>query len=62
MEDFINRYKTIFGTKVKKELPEEMTMKEKCEKIFKRADEEIKLKTDKWQIGLTKVFMKEETR
>ena len=44
MEDFIKRYKSIFGPKANKELPDEMTMKKQCEKIFIESNKEGFLK------------------
>ena len=37
MEDFIKRYRSIFGTRVSKELTKDMTMKAMSEKIMKTA-------------------------
>lgn len=61
MEDFIKRYRSIFGTRIHKELTKDMTMKTMTEKIMKTAmTNDIDGKG--WQIGLTKVFMKEDAR
>jgi myosin heavy subunit len=62
MDEFIKRYRAIFGTKSGKELSKEMTMKLQCEKIISEAEKEGILKKSMWQIGLTKVFLKEEGR
>ena len=43
MEEFIKRYRLIFGTKVAKELPKVMTMKEQCEKIAGEAGKTVKM-------------------
>lgn len=62
MEDFIKRYRPIFGPKAGSHLAAHLTMKEKCERILQEVLKETKVKKDLWQIGLTKVFMKEEAR
>jgi myosin heavy subunit len=35
MEDFIDRYRLVFGPKAKTALPQELTLKQKCDKILK---------------------------
>ena len=37
MEEFIKRYKPVFGPKVNSTLTQEMTLKEKCESIINEA-------------------------
>ena len=44
MEEFIKRYRSIFGTKSTKELPKDMTLKQQCEKIIFEAEKEGILK------------------
>ena len=62
MEDFIKRYRIIFGTKSYKYLTDSMTLKEQSETIIEEALKAGILEHEQIQIGLTKIFMKEEAR
>ena len=37
MEDFVKRYRTVFGPKANASLPQSMTLKDQCQAIFKEA-------------------------
>jgi myosin heavy subunit len=62
MEEFLNRYTPIL-CKTKQEL-DQITMKDKCEAILAKSVPPSKYASQKdiYQIGITKVFMKENAR
>jgi len=60
MKEFVARYKHIFGSHGQKHFTNDIALKDQVQKIL-----EDKLRAEEgeeqlWQIGLTKVFMKEQ--
>ena len=60
MNEFVNRYKTIFGQKGKKYFSADSPIKEQCLKILEGSLPKEEGVTPVWQVGISKVFMKEE--
>lgn len=60
MHEFVQRYKTIFGQKAKKFFSTDSPIKEQCLKILEGSIPKEEGATALWQVGISKVFMKEE--
>ena len=60
MGEFVQRYKTIFGQKAKKYFSNDSPIKEQCLKICEGSIPKVEGEPVLWQVGLSKVFMKEE--